>query len=277
MGLRAPTAPRLRLSPIRARGSVQLDNQTVRPRGETYELPLPPFEGWPRFLPWFSELWQAGEHVALVGMTGSGKTTLARQLLPLRDYVVVFGTKSRDESLYEPLQREGFVTKTKWNPWEWEQTRERYVIFAPPLELSDDPSPKETTEAQAKQAEAFRAALVQIFKAGGWCCYFDEVRYLADDLGLARELNLLWLQGRSLGVTMVASTQRPRSVPLNTFEQAIWSFLFRVSDRDDRRRASEFTGLLAPVVFEAVGRLPRNEFVAVNSVDDLIVRSRVQL
>jgi hypothetical protein len=210
-------------------------------------------------------------------MTGSGKTTLARQLLPMRDFVVVFGTKARDESLYEPLTREGFVTKTKWNPWEWEQTRERYVIFAPPLELSDDPSPRETIEAQAKQAEAFRAALIQIFKAGGWCCYFDEVRYLADDLGLARELNLLWLQGRSLGVTMVASTQRPRSVPLNTFEQAIWSFLFRVSDRDDRRRASEFTGMLAPVVFEAVGRLPRNEFVTVNSVDDLIVRSRVQL
>jgi hypothetical protein len=232
---------------------------------------------WGEFRPWFDQLWSAGEHVALVGMTGSGKTTLARQLLTMRDFVVVLGTKSRDDSLYGPLEREGFVRKTKWNPWQWEESGERYVIFAPPLELSDDPSPRETLEAQAEQSEAFRAALVQVFKAGGWTVYCDEVRYLSDDLGLARELNLLWLQGRSLGVTVMAATQRPRAVPLNTFEQAIWTFLWRVSDRDDRRRASEFTGMLAPVIFEAAARLPRNEFLCVNSVDDLAVRSRVRL
>jgi hypothetical protein len=262
---------------MRATTSLQLDDQQIRPRGETYELPLPPWQDWPTFYRWFGELWDAGEHIALVGMTGSGKTTLARQLLTLRDFVVVFGTKARDESLYEPLVKEGFVVKRKWTPWEWEDSKERYVIFAPGLDLSDDPSPRETIEAQGKQAEAFRAALVQIFKAGGWCCYFDEVRYLSDDLGLARELNLLWLQGRSLGVTMMAATQRPRAVPLNCFEQAIWTFLWRVSDRDDRRRASEYTGMLSPVVFETAGRLPRNEFVCVNSVDDLIVRSKVRL
>lgn len=232
---------------------------------------------WGQFYEWFDELWRAGEHIAVVGMTGSGKTTLTRQLLDMRDFVVVFGTKARDESLYEPLQRAGFVLKRKWNPWEWEQTGERYVIFAPPLDLPDDATGKQSREAEEAQAEAFRVALIQIFKAGGWTCYFDEVRYLADDLGLARELNRLWLQGRSLGVTMIAATQRPRSVPLNTFQMATWTFLWRVSDRDDRRRASEFTGMLAPVVFETAGRLPRHEFVCVNSVDDLIVRSKVTL
>src|SRR5438552_969081 len=137
-GLRAP---RLRLSPIRQSQSLRLDGQQVRPRGEAYELPLPPYQQWAAFKRWYGELWQAG----------------------------------------------------------------------------------------------------------------------------------------SLGVTMVAATQRPRAVPLNTFEQAIWTFLWRVSDRDDRRRASEFTGVLSPVVFETAGRLPRNEFLCVNSVDDLIVRSRVRL
>ena len=270
-------APRLRLSPIRGSQSLQLDERRVRPRGESYLLPGPPFQPWGEFVRWFSELWEAGEHVALVGMTGSGKTVLARHLIELRDFVVVFGTKARDESLYDPLQRAGFVVKRKWTPWEWEQTRERFVIFAPELELSDDPGPRETLQAQAKQSEAFRAALVQIFKAGGWCCYFDEVRYLADDLNLSRELNLLWLQGRSLGVTMVAATQRPRAVPLNTFEQAVWTFLFRVSDRDDRRRASEYMGGLAPIIFDTAGALPRHEFVCVNGVDDLAVRSKVRL
>jgi hypothetical protein len=231
---------------------------------------------WQQFRPWFDGLWEAGDHVALVGMTKSGKTTLARQLLRMRDFVVVFGTKSRDDALYAPLEAQGFVRKSKWDPWEWEQSGERYVIFAPPLNLSGR-GQGGVKQAMTEQAEAFRAALLEVYEAGGWCCYFDELRYLSDDLGLARELNLLWLQGRSLGVTMMAATQRPRSVPLNMFEQATWTFLWRVSDREDRRTASEKTGVLAPVVFETAARLPRNEFVCVNSVDDLIVRSRVRL
>ena len=107
--------------------------------------------------------------------------------------------------------------------------------------------------------------------------YFDEIRYLSDDLGLAREINLLYLQGRSNGITIVAATQRPRSVPLNVFAMATWFILWKISDRDDRRRAAEFAGELAPAAFEASSRMPRREFVVVNASDDLIVRSKVQL
>lgn len=249
----------------------------MRPRGFDQALPLPDWMPWPQFLSWFDRRWEAGDHVALVGMTKSGKTTLARQIIKLRDFCVVLGTKSRDDSLYGPLKAQGFVLRESWDPWQWRRTGERYVIFAPPLEIADEPTPKEVGEAMAAQAAAFRTALLQIFKAGGWCVFADEVKYLADDMGLARELNLLWLQGRSLGVTIVAATQRPRSVPLNTFEQATWFYLWRISDREDRRRASEMTGQLAPIIFEAAARLPRNEFVCVTKADDEAVRSRVAL
>jgi hypothetical protein len=267
----------LRLSRPRSSDSVELDGRQVRPRGFEQALPVPPFMGWGRFRPWFDEHWNAGDHVALVGMTKSGKTTLARSIIKLRDFCVVLGTKSRDPSLYAPLEAEGFVRVEKWDPWQWRETKQRYVIFAPPLELSDEPSPREVGEAVERQAEAFRTALIQIFKAGGWCVFADEVKYITDDLGLAREVNLLYLQGRSLGVTLVAATQRPRAVPLNVFEMAEWFFLWRITDREDRRRASEMVGVLAPTVFETAARLPRNEFVCVNKADDLAVRSRVQL
>lgn len=241
------------------------------------QLPLPPYMGWGRFRPWLDQQWDSGEHMAIVGMTGSGKTVLATNIVTLRDFVVVLGTKSRDDSLYAPLEAQGFVRVESWDPWEWRETGQRRVIFAPPLELADEPTPKEVDQALDDQAGAFRTALIQIFKAGGWCVYADEIAYLTNDLGLASVFNLLWLQGRSLGITIVAATQRPRSVPLNTFQMAEWFILYRVADREDRRRASELVGPLAPVVFETAGRLPRHEFVAVHKSDDQVIRSRVQL
>lgn len=203
--------------------------------------------------------------MAIVGMAGSGKTTMARELLRLRDYVVVFGTKTQDASLYAPLQKQGYVLRSEWDPGDVD---DRKVIFRPPLS-------EPTTKGLERQREAFREALLGIFDTGAWCVYLDEVRYLTETLKLATELDLLWLQGRSLGVTIVASTQRPVSVPLNMFEQSAHTFLFRITSRDDRARAGEFTGPNAGRVFETTAMLPPHEFLYIDSVHDQLARSRV--
>lgn len=262
---------------------MELDTLRVRPRGGRTPLPMPPEIPWPAFREWFAERWKVGQHVAIVGMTGSGKTTLARSILEIRDFVVVMGTKRRDSSLYKPLQARGFARLDTWDPWQWEDTAQRHVIFAPPLLISQD-GERSVDSAQEEQARDFRIALLETFEAGAWCVYADEIAYLTDPLGrsggglgLTGEVNLLYLQGRSEGVTMVSSTQRPRSVPLNVFMQADWFFLWRISDREDRQRAAEFTGPLQPVVFEAIARLPRYEFVCVHAPEDEIVRSKVRL
>lgn len=253
--------------------SQALDGVTVKERNNPELVQLPDnWMPWHQFQPWFAKEWQPGDHVAIVGMTGSGKTTFARQILKLRGYTVVFATKAKDDSLYKPLEQMGFVIRDEWDPGAWQETGERYVIFRPMR-----PGERPTRDVLERQAEAFREALLDVFVVGGWCCYFDEVRYLADDLGLARELNVLWLQGRSLNISMVASTQRPVAVPRNMFEQATWIITWRVSDKDDRYRTAEYTGELAPLVRVTAGRLPRHEFLAVKKYDDVAVRSRVEL
>lgn len=217
-----------------------------------------------------------GEHIAAVGETGSGKTTFCRNILMLRSFVVVLGTKSKDPDLYPALEALGFVVKQKWNPYEWEQTHERYVIFAPPLDVSDDDATEgQLAEAEAEQAGKFRTALIQVNKAGGWCVDADEIATITNDMGLKRTVNLLYREARSKSLTLIAATQRPREVPLNIFQQAKWFVLWQIADREDRYRAAQYTGPLMPVVDYTCAHLPRYQFVCIHKPTQQIVTSRV--
>jgi hypothetical protein len=273
-GPRAPNAPAptsLRFSSVRNGQSVALDSRELRPRGHEPSA-MPPYEHWPEFRRYLRQTWTVGppnwpnSNVAIVGTAGSGKTTLARDILQLRDYVCVFGTKRSDASLYAPMEKLGYKIRDEWSP---ERTDEPRVIFRPPLSAP-------TPQALNAQREAFQKALLSVFQTGGWTLYFDEVRYLTETLKLATELNLLWLQGRSEGVTIVASTQRPVSVPLNMFEQAHFFFLARISGAEDRKTAAAYTGPSAPVVYEAVATLPPHEFLFIDNEMDVLVRTKVE-
>jgi hypothetical protein len=258
--------PKPTLTRIRDGASADIDGLELYPRGEE-PTEMPEFVRWPEFYSYMEANWNAGEHMALVGQTGSGKTTLMRELLDIRDYVVVVATKPADASLYAPLLEKGYVIRDEFNPADIETPK---VIFRPALDGL-------TREAEEKQRENIRRALMGVYGTGGWCVALDEIRYLSEQLRLVRELNLLWLQGRSLGVTMVAGTQRPVSVPLNMFEQASIHLSFRIPGREDRKRAAEFTGQWQGTAMEATAKLPRHEFLMIDSVDDEILRSRVEL
>lgn len=259
------TPPRIRLPAIRPADSIELDHTAVRVRGGGPPLKAPPLTPWHDFYNAFRYSWKPGEHVALVGRTGSGKTTLARTIIPLRTYAVVAATKIEDDSLYKPLERVGFKLQDRFDP---EETRDPHVIFRPPLRSLDEVDKR-------VQQRAFYELLQGVFETGRWEIYLDEVRYLTEELRLETPLNTLWLQGRSLGVTIVAATQRPVSVPLNMFEQATHLFAFRLGRLDDRKRIAEYAGDNGPLVEHMIARLPKFEVLYLNTVTDELVRTRV--
>lgn len=225
-----------------------------------------PFVAWPHFLRLFQ--WGQGEHITVIGRTGSGKTHLSLQLLPRRRYVLVIATKPRDP-LIAQLKRRGYhVTR------EWPVPHEVYprVVYWPRIEQVAD---------VAGQRAGIARVLADVYKSGAWAVYCDEIRYLADTLGLRSYLELLWLQGRSLNVSLVGGTQRPAWVPPEAFSQASHLFLFRETDQRNLKRLGEIGGIDSDLLRQLVARLDwdSHEVLYVSTVaghggDPLIVRTR---
>lgn len=220
---------------------------------------------WDEFLSTFA--FEQGEHITMVGATGSGKTTLAQRMIDYRAFVCVLATKNKDPSLYPVLLRKGYAI-TADPDLDWQRTPR--AIFRPKLEAP-------TAAAKLEQQEAFRELLINVFNEGGWCLYGDEIRYLTQNLGLAPELETLWMQGRSLGVSMVVSTQRPVSIPVIAFESATHLFLFRATDRANIQRAAEFASADADAIRYTLPRLPRYEVLHIDTRTGQMVRTKVNL
>lgn len=225
---------------------------------------IPPAIGWHDAHRRLARQWDVGQHLALFARTRSGKTTFAREVLDIRDWVVVLGTKPKDQELYAGFERKGYVIKDSWSP---EDLSDNRVIFRPPGGLTDT----------GRQQKAFTAALEQIYEVGGWTVYIDEMLVLSRDLGMSRLIDRMYTQAASNDVTMVAGSQRPRGVPLNMIEQSEWFGLWKMPDAEDRDRAAETLGVLRPAANEAMKILPRYELLVANPTTEEMFRTKVNV
>lgn len=264
---------RLRLSPLRPTASVDLDQTPAGLPPRLAGVRMAPYRSWAEFKDWFLYTrdngpgmqpgWRQGEHLTAVAKTQSGKTTLVRELLPRRDFVVMLATK-REDPIYKKLERDGFVLVDKFDA---DPGGPRKVIFRPPLRGT-------SKDDLLEQREAFREALTAVYNEGGWCVWANEVRYLSNNLNLKADLEVLWLQGATLGITMVAETQRPVSIPLLAFD-AHHLFYWKNADKQDIITMTEYTGVNTDVTRVSVPRLPRYEALYIDTVTDEIARTKV--
>lgn len=219
---------------------------------------------WPDFLD--SLRWRQGEHVSLIGPTGAGKTTLALEILPKRKFVVVLGTKPKDSTLGR-LRGRGYRIVREW-----------------PEHVATDISPKlilwpkfQKTGDAKKQQRQIGKALQEIFAQGGWTVYADELRYISNTLRLSPLLELIWQQGRSLGVSLVGGTQRPAHVPLMMYDQATHLFFWRDNDEANLKRIGGIGHLDAQLVRETVANLPRHDTLYIDTRTGRMVTTRVDV
>lgn len=224
-------------------------------------------------LPWseFDRLWKwnQSEHITLVGPTGRGKTTLETAILPRRDYVVFFSTKRQDSS-QDKLRAMGYKvihSAKDINP------------DVAPLAILRPPWPDNVSAKQLKtiHAEVYGEALMTIFRQGYWTAVLDEGRYLSRDLGLEGEIQLLLLQGRSLMISVILGTQRPRWVPLEAYDQATHMFFFKDKDRTNLERVAELAGLDRRTVQEIVPAMDKHQLLYANRDTDELVTTQVEV
>lgn len=198
--------------------------------------------------------WKQGEHVALIGPTGMGKTTLGLDLLELREYVTVIGTKPKDDTLAKFAKKKRYTVVPTF-PSQFDEDHPRLILWPRMKRFKD----------MGKQRQAIGHGLQTIFTQGSWAVFADEVSYISNDLKLEPFLKLIWQQGRSLGISLMAGTQRPAWVPVLIYDQSTHLFFWRDNDETNLRRIGGIGHLNAAEIRDTVARLPKYVFLYVNS------------
>lgn len=198
--------------------------------------------------------YRPGEHVTVIGPTGSGKTWMAYQLLDsvttqkLPGIVMVMKPKDPtikkwNKKLQYRMTRNWPVFPSIWFP----RKPNGYVVW--PRHLFDPDLD------DAHLYVVFRKVILDSYRRGRRIIFADET-YGLSDIGLNRELITVWTRGRSMGTGLWAATQKPTHIPLFAYNQADHLFLFNDPDKRSRDRFSEISGVDGAMVAEVVMGLP---------------------
>jgi hypothetical protein len=207
--------------------------------------------------------YEKGEHVSLIGPTGSGKTTLSYQLLQhtatTENPAVVLVMKPKDFTVKHFSKQAGYRTVPVWPPTPsiWQPGKKPGYVLWPKHSFDPDVDDE-------RHYGIFRHAILDSYRRGNRIIFADEAYSLVNELGLERELITIWSKGRSMNTGLWAATQKPTHVPLWMYSQPEHLFLAYDPDRRARERFSEIGGVDPDLVKSTVMELAKHEWLYIH-------------
>lgn len=247
-GVARSTAPRL----------ASVDDQTRMYARMANEAPRMP---WDKFLPQFR--WKQGEHLALIGPTGQGKTTMLIQLLHLHPYVVAFATKPKDRTMDALIDHDGYIMLDRWRSLDPAKFPRR-VLWPDATEL----------HSKIHQRQVFHDAFSRIYKEGGWTVALDETWYMDNILKLEEDIKIYLLQARSNDISLSSAFQRPAWVPRELYSSSTHLFFWRTNDETDLKSLGGIGAKSADLIREIVMNLESHQVLYVNTRTGIMFRTR---
>lgn len=205
----------------------------------------------------------SGQHVALIGPTGNGKTTLMYHILQEHPFSAVFGTKKTDASLQKFVDS-GYARLERWEAIPATQAPKRMIW----------PQPRTLTEMVPYQRAVFTNAIEAIYHEGFWDLVIDEGYYIDEVLKLGSLLRLIYTQIRSAGVSIVLATQRPAWIPVEVYDQSTHLFFWRDNDARNLQRLREVSVIHAEAIRQIIPNLELHQVLYLNTRTGFMCRTR---
>jgi len=204
-------------------------------------LPWPDRAPWEALGPDFIRQWgrprgkRMPEHLSIYGQTGSGKSYFEQWVLRERarargSHIVILATKPADKTL----------TDMQWpiiEDWPPGYGKKQVIYWAKQPGRPGDPN-----GLRQQRASVMRLLDELWVPDSNWILACDELAYLVEDLRLRTIVTRYYREGRALGLTMVATTQRPAGVVRQMHSEAGWKVVFAPEDEEDTDRMAQVLG-----------------------------------
>lgn len=228
---------------------------------------------WPRFLAHMKRTWEPGQHIAMIGPTGEGKSTFAGGLLSLRKYVLAFDPKGEDTTL-SATGYERVLKLPNEIPWseramrspaarQWDRIHNDIAEGKPARLIVGGPS--RTVEQDTRNQNLMHRAFQYGREAGGWTVYVDEFELISSQrqFNLGKWVERMLISARSEGTSVVTSFQAAAWVSKHATRQARMTVMWPTGDRDMIKAVASSMGRDWRQVAAAVDELPQFHVVVI--------------
>jgi len=210
-----------------------------------------------------------GDHITIIGPTGTGKTHLALELAKLRTYSIFIALKPADPLITELLSQGYFLTPKMEVPYYenpagsgiyvplynrvlyWPRLSDEVVRRLPPEQI--------LTAEKRMQKPSVQGAIGYVRRNRRWCLILDEATWIARDLGLQRDLDSALFTFRTLEASLILAGQRPAWMGQYALSQPTHLFLFQTAHTNDIKALGDIAGVNYDRVVQTVSTLDFNK------------------